>query len=66
LPDLDQSRQAHYLVQNLFFDELPALPLYWQPKLMAMRPDMCLISIDQEMDYNLSKVELFDYRNSCE
>jgi peptide/nickel transport system substrate-binding protein len=66
LPDLDENRQAHYLAQTIFFDELPAIPLYWQPKLMAMRPDMCSVSSGREIVFNLAVVESFNYHEGCE
>jgi peptide/nickel transport system substrate-binding protein len=66
LPDLDENRQAHHLAQSIIFDELPAIPLYWQPHLMAMRPDMCSVSSSNEMVYNLAQVEAFDYHEGCE
>ena len=65
LPDLDENRDAHYLAQAIYADELPGIPLYWQPNLIAMRPDMCLISTDIEMVYNLELIESFDFENGC-
>jgi peptide/nickel transport system substrate-binding protein len=65
LPDFETHLQAHHQAQAIFADDLPALPLYWRLRLVAMRPDMCDISSEGIPDYRLSALEIFEYGKGC-
>jgi len=41
LPGAPEYESAHRQAQALFAEELPALPLYWRPSVVAYRPDLC-------------------------
>ncbi len=41
LPGTPEYDSAHRQAQALFAEELPALPLYWRPGVVAYRPDLC-------------------------
>ena len=58
---LDAQQQA----QAVFAQDLPALPLYQRPKVVAMRPDMCNLLIDPAFGNALSAIERLDYGDSC-
>jgi peptide/nickel transport system substrate-binding protein len=66
LPESDQFLDAQYQVQLIFANDLPALPLYQRLRLVAMRNDMCEPEIDPAFGSALSKIEAFNYGESCE
>ncbi len=66
LPDIDENIQAHDLVQAIYAEDLPSIPLYWLPEIIAMRTDLCLINGEDESEFNLSAIEAFGYGNDCE
>ena len=43
---MPEHRQAHYLAQAIFTEDLPALPLYQRLKLVAARPDFCGLALE--------------------
>jgi peptide/nickel transport system substrate-binding protein len=65
LPEMPEYQQAHVRAQILFSQELPALPLYWRQKMVAMRPDFCGVQVTPAADSALWNVELFDYGEEC-
>jgi peptide/nickel transport system substrate-binding protein len=52
-------------VQRLFAQELPSIPLYFEPKVMVSRPDLCGLEMDVFGRSALSKLESFDYGSNC-
>ena len=65
LPDSEMYLEAYLRLQEIFADELPALPLYQRLKPVVMRPDMCPALIDPAFGSALSQVEAFDYGENC-
>jgi ABC-type oligopeptide transport system substrate-binding subunit len=65
LPDGIQYQESYERLQEIFAEEVPALPLYQRLKLVAMRPDMCPAQIDPAFGSALSQVEAFDYGEIC-
>ncbi|MHC1782590.1 MAG: peptide ABC transporter substrate-binding protein [Anaerolineaceae bacterium] len=64
------SSQPDYQVKNdaaqtLFAQELPALPLYFNLKIVAARPDFCGIEMDVTARSALWNIENFDFGESC-
>ena len=66
LPEMPEYQQANEQAQILFSQELPALPLYWRQKMVAMRPDFCGVMVDPSTDSALWNLELFDYGEGCQ
>jgi len=66
LPEDPRYQSAHYQAQLVFTDELPALPLYLRPKIVAMRPDICLVDSEVAAGFSLSKIELINYGEDCD
>ena len=56
-----QYLQAHADAQALFAADLPALPLYWRFRALALRPDACGLTADGL----LADLELLDYGDGC-
>jgi len=65
-PDDVRYQEAYGRLQEIFADELPALPLYQRLKLVAMRPDMCQVQIDPAFGSALSQVEALNYGENCQ
>lgn len=65
LPGMPEFLQANARAQILFAQDLPALPLYWRQKMVAMRPDFCGVQVDSSVDSALWNLELFDYGEEC-
>jgi ABC-type transport system substrate-binding protein len=65
LPDEEPYLSAQQQAQAIFRDELPALPLYQRPKVVAMRPDMCGLLVDPAFGSVLSAIETIDYGINC-
>ena len=66
LPEMPEYQQANEQAQILFSQDLPALPLYWRQKMVAMRPDFCGARLDPSADSALWNVESFDYGEDCQ
>jgi peptide/nickel transport system substrate-binding protein len=66
LPDSPEYRQAHMRAQELFAEDLPALPLYLLSKVVVMRPDMCAVSPSAGTGGALVDLEMTDYGEGCE
>jgi peptide/nickel transport system substrate-binding protein len=62
LPDWPQHVQAHTAAQAIFAEDLPALPLYWRFRALAMRVDGCGFTADGL----LADLELLDYGDGCQ
>jgi peptide/nickel transport system substrate-binding protein len=65
LPDEPGYAQAQLAAQALFSEALPALPLYLHDQLLAMRPDMCGVTVDPSAPSTLQDLEQFDYGEAC-
>ncbi len=65
LPEMPAYQQANARAQILFTQDLPALPLYWRQKMVAMRSDFCGVQVDSSVDSALWNLELFDYGEEC-
>jgi peptide/nickel transport system substrate-binding protein len=65
LPDSTQFLDAQQQAQAIFAQDLPALPLYQRPKVVAMRPDMCNLFVDPAFGNALSAIERLDYGDHC-
>ncbi len=46
LPGSDAQKQGAQQVEKIFWEDLPALPLYWRPLVFAARPDLCGLNGD--------------------
>ena len=64
-PDLPAYAAAQAQAQAIFAEDLPAIPLYLRPKLVAMRPDLCNVLVDPSVDSALWNVELFNEGDGC-
>ncbi len=58
-PDL-----AH-TAEQLFWNELPVIPLYYRLKIVATRPDFCGFQMDVTTRSALWGIEAFDYGTNC-
>lgn len=65
LSDQPEYAQAHQQAQLIFSQDLPALPLYTLPGLVASRADFCGLSLDSSSYSALSNLENFDYGSAC-
>ena len=52
-------------VQHIFAEDLPVVPLYWQVKIGAARPDLCAFDLDPTAASSLWNVEEFEFSTSC-
>jgi peptide/nickel transport system substrate-binding protein len=65
LADQPVHSQAHALAQNLFAEELPALPLYWHTNLLVTRTDLCGLDPAPLAQDWLADLEQVDYGDGC-
>lgn len=65
LPDQPGYQEKSAAVQQLFAKELPAIPLYFQLKIDAARPDLCGLSMDVTARSALWNIEALDYGDGC-
>lgn len=66
LGDSPEHRDAHYLAQAIFSEELPVVPLYLRPGWVVTRSDLCGVQVDASMKSSLWNIEEFDYGEGCE
>jgi peptide/nickel transport system substrate-binding protein len=66
LVDSPEHRDAHYLAQAIFSEELPVVPLYLRPSWVVTRSDLCGVQVDASMKSSLWNIEEFDYGEGCE
>jgi peptide/nickel transport system substrate-binding protein len=58
--------KANYLkAQEIFSDQLPAIPLYLNLRLAATRPDMCGFSLDPTAKSEFWNIEEYGYGPLC-
>jgi peptide/nickel transport system substrate-binding protein len=65
LPDDPAYKEAHLKAQEIFAEDLPAIPLYLRLKLVATRPDMCEVTLDPSAESDLWNLEVFNYGTGC-
>jgi peptide/nickel transport system substrate-binding protein len=64
-PSQPDYKEKNAAVQTLFAQELPALPLYFNLKIVATRPDFCGMQMDVTSRSALWNIEAFDYGEGC-
>ena len=65
LPGQPGVADASHAAQQIFANDLPAIPLYLQVKAVAARPDLCGLSLDASARSDLWNLEKVDYGESC-
>ena len=65
LPDDPQYTANHLRAQEIFTNDLPALPLYMRLKLVAARPDLCGLQVEAGSSSALWNLEAFNYGAAC-
>ncbi len=60
-----ESVAAQLEVQRLYAELLPSLPLYYQIRMSASRPDLCGMEADSSARSELWNLEKFDYGEDC-
>jgi peptide/nickel transport system substrate-binding protein len=65
LPDSPLHQTAHFQAQEVFFTELPSLPLFSHFNVAVTRPDFCNYSMVSALDSPLWNLEAFNYGNDC-
>ncbi|HEX9090116.1 MAG TPA: hypothetical protein VF831_01430, partial [Anaerolineales bacterium] len=61
LPDSALHSPEHFKAQQIFSEDLPALPLYLHYNVSVARPDLCNYTSASAMDSPLWNLELLDY-----
>lgn len=65
IPDQPEHADAHRQAQAVFATDLPVIPLYLIPTRVALRPDMCGVSLDPSALSALWNLEAFNYGDAC-
>ena len=65
LPDDQQYTANHLRAQEIFANDLPALPLYMRLKLVAARPDLCGLQVEAGSSSALWNLEAFNSGDAC-
>jgi len=65
LVDSPEHRDAHYLAQAIFSEELPVIPLYLRPSWVVTRSDLCGVQVDASMRSSFWNIEEFDFGEGC-
>ncbi|MFQ6100603.1 MAG: peptide ABC transporter substrate-binding protein [Anaerolineae bacterium] len=60
LPGMEAYIRFHRRAQRIFSQDLPVLPLYFVPKLVATRPEVGGVILDPSEDVDLWNIEAFD------
>jgi peptide/nickel transport system substrate-binding protein len=66
LADSAQHLPEHFQAQDIFSEELPALPLYLHYTVAVARPDLCNYTSQSAMDSPLWNLEGLDYGSGCD
>ncbi len=61
----EASQQARQQLETLFSQDLPALPLYWQPRLAAARSDFCGLRVEPAAGDLWANLPIFDLGEAC-
>ncbi len=64
LPGQPEYEENHRQAQEIFAEDLPAIPLYMRLVVAATRPDMCGFSMDST-DNEIWNIEAFNYGHQC-
>jgi peptide/nickel transport system substrate-binding protein len=65
LQDDEAYLAAYREIQQLFAENLPALPLYWRIQVATARPDLCNFLLDPVATSNLYNLESYGYGIMC-
>jgi len=65
LPGTDSFAERHVEAQRVFSRDLPVLPLYFVPKLVAIRPGVSGVMLDPTQHLELWAIERFDIVSSA-
>jgi len=65
LPGQPEYKASYLKVQEIFSDQLPAIPLYLNLRLAATRPDMCGFSLDPTAKSEFWNIEEYGYGPLC-
>ncbi len=60
LPGMEAYTTHHHAAQRIFSRDLPVLPLYFVPKLVAAHPEVSGVVLDPSEYVNLWNIEMFD------
>lgn len=66
LPGTEDYTKSHRAVQRIFSHDLPALPLYFVPKVVAARPEVSGVVLDPGEYLELWNIEAFDVAQGAE
>jgi peptide/nickel transport system substrate-binding protein len=59
------SFDEHLLAQTIFFEQLPAIPLYYHTEVVVTRPDLCGLKLDTSITSALWNIEEFNIGDDC-
>lgn len=65
LPDMPEYLQAQQRAQMIFAQDLPAVPLYWNPEISAFQMDICAIPGTMDIQLYLMNIESFASKDNC-
>ena len=65
LDDPETYENAHDRAQEIFMEELPAIPLYFHPQAAASRIDLCFFDMDVSSRSDLWNLEIWDISSDC-
>jgi ABC-type transport system substrate-binding protein len=65
LPGQPGYAENHLKAQQIFAEQLPAIPLYFTTKIEATRPDFCGQILDPSENVDSWNIESFDYGPGC-
>ena len=65
LPDTPEYLQAQQRAQMVFAQDLPAVPLYWNPEISAYHTDICARPGTMDIQLNLMNIESFAGKDDC-
>jgi peptide/nickel transport system substrate-binding protein len=64
-PGTPENQAANDKAQEIYNEDVPALPLYWNSDWAVMRPDTCSFTVDPSAESDLWNLEVFDYGAGC-
>jgi peptide/nickel transport system substrate-binding protein len=65
-PDQPEYYQRNLKVQQIFNEDVPAIPLYFRLKIAISRPDFCHFNMDVTARSDLWNLEELDYGEGCQ
>lgn len=66
LPGQPEYASSQARAQEIFTTDLPVIPLYFQVKIAAARPDLCGFNLDPSARSDLPGLEAIDYGKDCQ